>query len=821
MIKALTGEELLRIVPGKSVQSGSSGVVDDVVTDSRKIIGGGRSIFIGMQGAKSDGHEFIPLAYQSGVRSFIVEEGHLPQAALPGANVLVVADALRALQSIGQWNRSFFTGPVVGITGSNGKTIVKEWLGQMLGTQYNVAKSPKSYNSQSGVPLSLLGIQSYHKVALIEAGISEVGEMEILERMIQPSIGLFTNLGTAHDEGFADKKQKLEEKIKLFSESRLIIYRKDQHEVAKYLESKFSPDRLVSWSSVPGADYTLSVKKGAGQAKILLMQPDLSLHTFQTHFTGEASLENLRHVIVACLTLGMDAKAINTAINGLRPIEMRLTLKQGVHNCTLIDDTYNNDLAGLEVALEFLQNQRPKRRKILILSDLLQAGEDAKVYEQVARLVRHYQIDFVYGVGEAIRQLQPYFPDQSIFYADTASLLAAIQLEDFSNDLILIKGARKFEFEQIVNYLQERIHGTSLEINLNALGHNYSWYKNRLQPGTKIMAMVKAFAYGGGSLEIANQLQQLKADYLAVAYTDEGVFLRNHGIHLPIMVLNPEREGFRNLLKYKLDPVVYSVEFFDQVGRFCQAQDAWLNIHLDMDTGMHRLGFEREHMEELKQLILRYPLLKISSVYTHLAGADDAAHREFTLGQLEAFSEMSDEIRSLVDYPILLHALNSAGILQYPDSQMDMVRLGIGLYGIEVAGLFGKALRPISNLKTAISQIKNLPKGQTVGYGRKGQMAEDGRIATIPIGYADGYDRRFSNGKGYVAIHGKKAPIIGNVCMDMCMVDITGIDARVGDEVIVYGEFPSVIDLAQVIGTIPYELLTNISERVKRVYYLD
>ena len=821
MINELSLEELIQIIPGKLIRKGSKNIVSDIVTDSRKIISGNSSLFIALKGFKFDGHAFVATAYQLGVRNFILNEGYLQPEELPEANILAVTDTLDALQSLGRWNRNNFLGPVVGITGSNGKTIVKEWLGQVLGSVHNVAKSPKSYNSQVGVPLSLFGVEAYHQVALLEAGISKPGEMERLEQMIKPSIGIFTNLGTAHDEGFRDKSHKLEEKIKLFANSHFIIYRKEQVEVAKMLEDRFPQEKLVGWSSLPGAHYALSVKKVGDQAKIILLQPDLGIHTFYTGFTDEASLENLRHVIVACLTLGMLPKEINSAIRELRPVEMRLTVKQGLHNSTLIDDTYNNDVAGLEVALEFLQNQRPKRRRVLILSDLPQAGDSSMVYEQVSKLIRHYKIDFIYGVGKEIQQLKKYFPDTILIYPDTASLMSAINPKEVANDLILIKGSRSVEFERIVNHLQERIHGTTLETNLNALSHNYNFYKNRLRPKTKIMGMVKAFAYGGGSLEIANQLQQLNADYLAVAYTDEGVYLRNHGIILPIMVLNPDREGFHNLLKYRLDPVVYSLDFFDQAGKFCQANQASLNIHLDLDTGMHRLGFEQGDMEQLGQLIQQYPELKISSLYTHLAGADEAAHEDFTRGQLRQFQEMGDLIKSLLDYPVLLHALNSAGILRYPEYQFDMVRLGIGLYGIEVTGTFAQALRPISTLKTTISQIKSLSKGQSIGYGRMGQMQQDGQIATIPIGYADGYDRRFSNGKGYVSIRGTKAPIIGNVCMDMCMVDITGIDARVGDEVVVFGKFPSVIDLAKAIGTIPYELLTNISDRVKRIYYMD
>src|SRR5690606_32822182 len=821
MIKELSLEELIQIIPGKLIRKGSKNIVSDIVTDSRKIISGNSSLFIALKGFKFDGHAFVATAYQLGVRTFILNEGYLQPEELPEANILAVTDTLEALQSLGRWNRNNFLGPVVGITGSNGKTIVKEWLGQVLGSVHNVAKSPKSYNSQVGVPLSLFGVEAYHQVALLEAGISKPGEMERLEQMIKPSIGIFTNLGTAHDEGFRDKSHKLEEKINLFANSHFIIYRKEQVEVAKMLEDRFPQEKLVGWSSLPGAHYALSVKKVGDQAKIILLQPDLGIHTFYTGFTDEASLENLRHVIVACLTLGMLPKEINSAIRELRPVEMRLTVKQGLHNSTLIDDTYNNDVAGLEVALEFLQHQRPKQRKVLILSDLPQAANNTRTYEQVSQLIKHYQIDQIYGVGKDIQHLHKYFWGNFLHFEDTKSLIQALDPADVGNDLVLIKGARKYEFEAVVNHLQERIHGTTLEINLNALSHNYNFYKSKLQPGIKIMAMVKAFAYGGGSIEIANQLQQLKADYLAVAYTDEGVHLRNNGIHLPIMVLNPDPQGFNNLLKYRLEPVVYSLEFFDLIGTFCHSNGSSLNIHLDLDTGMRRLGFEKEDMAALGKLIVQHKTLAIRSLYTHLAGADDAAHEEFTLAQLASFREMSQTIKSYLDYPVLCHALNSAGILRYPEHHFDMVRLGIGLYGIEVTGLYEKALRPISTLKTTISQIKTLSKGESIGYGRKGKMIKDGKIATIPIGYADGYDRRFSNGKGYVLIHGHKAHVIGNVCMDMCMVDITGIDARVGDEVIVYGEEPSVVDLAQAIDTIPYELLTNISDRVKRVYYMD
>lgn len=819
MIHAFTIHELANIVGGSLIQTGNSHAIEHISTDSRDIGLGSKSLYIALKGVKFDGHEFTASVYDSGVRNFILNENQASPAGFPDANILAVSDTLDTLQKIAAWNRSEFTGTVIGITGSNGKTIVKEWLGQVVGKIHLVAKSPKSYNSQIGVPLSVLGINAYHKLALLEAGISRPGEMGKLEEIIRPTIGILTNLGSAHQEGFKNREEKLKEKIKLFAGSQYVVYRKDQREVAEMLEGVFSADRLIAWSEHPGTDYTLSIKRSEGGSMILLMKPDLTLYTFRTDFTDEASLENLRHVIVACLTLGMGAEAIDGGIQELRPIEMRLTLKEGRKRNTIIDDTYNNDLAGLSVALDFLLQQRPKQRKILILSDLLQAGENRKVYAKVGSLAQQHDIDLIYGVGENIKLLDDIFPGKCKVYPDTVSLINSGELEALNNDLILVKGARKFEFEKIVNHLQEKSHGTVLEINLNALAHNYNFYKKRLRPETKIMVMVKAFAYGGGAVEIANHLQQMKADYLAVAYTDEGIYLRNHGIHLPIMVLNPERESFSHLLKYGLDPVVYSLPFFKSLAQFVQVEKATMKIHLDLDTGMHRLGFVEDDLLELGRLLTESSFLEVASMYTHLAGADESVHNDFSLSQLDLFTKMYREIEGFLNYSPLKHALNSAGIIRFPNYQFDMVRLGIGLYGIGVNE--DTELQPISTLKTSISQIKTLKKGQTIGYGRKGVMGENGQIATLPIGYADGYDRRFGNGVGHVLIKGEKASVIGNVCMDMCMVDVTGMDVGVGDEVIIYGKGISLKEIAGKIGTIPYELLTNISNRVKRVYYSD
>ncbi|MCR9016946.1 bifunctional UDP-N-acetylmuramoyl-tripeptide:D-alanyl-D-alanine ligase/alanine racemase [Aquiflexum gelatinilyticum] len=822
MIQSLTTHQISGLVDGEVISQSGQGLVAWISIDSRNILEPSKTLFVALKGAKFDGHDFIKSVHEEGVRSFLIQKGSTVLDNLTTDSTFIVVDNLHeALQKLAAYERSLFSGPLVGITGSNGKTIVKEWLGQVLGQKYAVAKSPKSYNSQVGVPLSVFGIEQNHQVAIMEAGISKPREMMKLEAILKPEIGIFTNIGTAHEEGFESQNQKLAEKAILFENSKLIIYRKEHSKIHDLLTSKYDSNRLISWSDTAGADYTLSIKKESDRSKILLMKPDLSVFTFSVPFADQASLENIRHVIVASLSLGLDEALIQEGLNHLKAVEMRLTLKPGINDCLIIDDTYNNDLAGLRLALDFMAAQRPKRRKVIVLSDMLQVGNTEIVYTEVGELLNFHQIDFFIGVGEKIKLVTNSYQGKSVFFPNTEALISHISQEDFENDLILVTGARKFGFEAVVNRLQQRIHGTTLEINLNALTHNYNFYKTQILPNTKVMVMVKAFAYGGGAAEIANHLQQLRADYLAVAYTDEGVALREEGIRLPIMVLNPVQESFIHLEKFDLEPVVYSPDFFRQLGKFCQNRNISMKVHLDMDTGMHRLGFEQEHVQELISMIKSYPQLIIESIYTHLVGADEEIHRDFSLAQLRSFVEMCDTISGTLDYKPMRHALNSAGIIQFPEYQMDMVRLGIGLYGVEVSGKFETHLKPISTLKTTISQIKSIPQGQTIGYSRKGKMDEDGKIATIALGYADGYDRRFSNGKGFVLIDGKKAPVIGNVCMDMTMINITGIEANEGDEVIIYGPGISLKELSERIGTIPYELLTNISSRVKRVYYLD
>ncbi len=822
MLSLLSIAQLAEITGGEARGSEYAGSISQISIDSRQIIQPGQTLFVALRGAKADGADYIPDLIAGGIRVFLVHlDWKIREDLAEKATFLQVTDTRAALQAIAAFQRSQFTKPMVGITGSNGKTIVKEWLGQVLSQSYTVAKSPKSYNSQVGVPLSIFGIQAYHQVALLEAGVSKIGEMESLRKMIRPDLGIFTNIGTAHEEGFSGVGEKIREKLRLFSEAKLLIYCKDQAFLSSEIEKSFPPDRLISWSANPGGDFSVSVKKLETHSKIILMKSDLSTFTFQVPFADFASLENITHVIIAALTLGQEFPSIQAGLDHLKPVDMRLTLKPGLNDSLLIDDTYNNDIAGLKVALEFLSQQRPKRSKTLILSDLLQQGLAEKIYAEVAELIRSYGLDRIIGVGKEVRHLGDFFPDQFQNYPSTEALLDSLDPETFQNDLILITGARPFAFERVVNRLQQRIHGTTLEINLNALTHNFNFFKRQVKPETKMMVMVKAFAYGGGAAEIANHLQTMGADYLAVAFSDEGVSLRKQGIQLPIMVLNPAEESFDLLREYRLEPVVFSSEFFRKLGNYSQNHQIHLSIHLDLDTGMHRLGFEPQHLPELKTLIKSYPELKIASLYTHLVGADEEEHGEFSLAQLRQFTAMKDELLAEVEYRPLVHALNTAGIVRYPEFQMDMVRLGIGLYGVEVTGKYDAALKPVSTLKTTISQVKTLSPGATVGYSRKGKLPEGGKIATLAIGYADGYDRRFSQGKGYVLIHGKKAPVIGNVCMDMVMVDVSGIDAKAGDEALIYGEQIPLKELADRIGTIPYELLTNISTRVKRVYYLD
>ena len=791
-----------------------------LLTDSRKLINPKASVFFAIKGEKRDGHVFIKELYEKGVRDFVVNE--LPELKLTDANFYQVDNTIAALQGLASAHRKQFDYPVIGITGSNGKTIVKEWLYQLLSPDYAIIKSPGSYNSQIGVPLSVWGMEQRHELGIFEAGISTTNEMEKLQKIIQPTIGVLTNIGSAHDEGFANREAKIAEKLKLFSHVKCMIYP----------EHAAIPDKLlgelkcekIPWAfgqkSTMRFDITATFQKNTEISCVY----NRRITRFTVPFTDKASIENAASCVAVMIFLQVPTKVITERMKALHGIKMRLELKNGINQCLLIDDTYNNDLAGLGVALDFLEQQKHTKKKTVVLSDLLESGEEQRtLYQRVNKLLVQHKIQRLVGVGENISKNRSVFalPEQTFFDSSESLLASHNKLRLFEQEVVLIKGARKFHFERIANALQEKLHGTRLEINLEALTHNLNFYKSLLKPKTKLMVMVKALAYGSSAFEIARLLQYHKVDYLAVAYTDEAVRLRQAGITLPILVLNPQSETFGQLLNHRITPLVYSKEMLLALLTFLkESNNVLLPIHINIDTGMHRLGFEPAEIVELISLLKKHQdLIKIEGAMTHLAGADEARHESFSKQQFKTFEDCTKLMEQGLEILLLKHALNSAGLVRFPEQQLDMVRLGIGLYGIEPNQIAQENLRVVSCLKTTISQIKQIKKGETIGYGRAGIANETMQIATIAIGYADGFDRRLSQAVGRVWVNGKLAPVIGRVCMDMTMIDVTELSVKEGDEVEIFGENLPVQDLADWLGTIPYEVFTGVNERVKRLYF--
>ncbi len=805
--------------------------------DSRKLAFPQQALFFAIQGQRHDGHQFLDELYQRGLRNFIVESRAFSLDNYPQANFLWVKSSVEALQKIAGFHRRQFTFPVVGITGSNGKTIVKEWLSQLLAPSFRMVRSPRSYNSQVGVPLSLWRMEPQHELGIFEAGISQPDEMEKLANIIQPTLGIFTNIGSAHDEGFTHRAQKIQEKLLLFRESQHLIYCRDHEEIHQEVlafQQKHPALQTLTWSYHQPA--TLEVKEvyENQEGTSLIWHYQGKQYSSQIPFRDEASLENLLHCLVAGLHIGLLPHEINQQMLRLHPVSMRLELKPGINDCLLIDDSYNNDLGGLEIALDFLKSQKQKERKIVVLSDILESGLSEEVlYQKVARLLKEKKVDGLIGIGKNISSHAHLFDLQSLFFEDAPTLLkerALFQPDSFwfSQALLLVKGARIFAFEQIIRHLEQKTHGTILEINLNALVHNLNFFRSQLKPKTKLMAMVKAFAYGSGSAEVASLLQFHRVDYLAVAYADEGVYLRENGIHIPIMVLNPSQETFVQLFQYDLEPELYSFRILKEYISFYQTytqkkpKKHWA-IHLKIDTGMHRLGFAPNEIRKLADYLQEHlpPKVLVASVFSHLAGADEAAHEDYSRQQIEEFQQIAQTLEKALGYSVIKHILNSPGILRFPEAHLDMVRLGIGLYGIEANGWAQDHLELVGTLKTSISQIKHVESGATIGYSRMGKAHKPMRIATIAIGYADGFPRKLSNGQGEVWVNGKKVPVVGNVCMDMAMIDISHVEAEEGDEVIIFGQEYSIFELARRLETIPYEVLTNVGERVKRVFYTE
>ncbi|WP_462222163.1 bifunctional UDP-N-acetylmuramoyl-tripeptide:D-alanyl-D-alanine ligase/alanine racemase [Ferruginibacter sp.] len=819
--------EIEKIIDGKFlISKNAAAFIEHLLIDSRKLLFPSSTLFFTIPGPRRQGNAFVKDLYNKGVKNFIVDASFVfLEDNYPDANILLAANVLDALQKLTAHHRKQFNIPVIGITGSNGKTIVKEWLHQLLQTDYTIVRSPKSYNSQIGVPLSVWQINATHNFGIFEAGISMPGEMQRLEEIIEPTIGIFTNIGEAHSEGFENITEKIKEKIKLFIKTPVVVYCKDEilvDEALLELQQK-NNNILFSWGQKEAATLcitTIQVQPFNTVIKGIFKERKISI---SIPFTNDAAIKNAITCWCVLLHLQINDEIIQERMLQLKPVEMRLELKEGINNCSVINDSYSADITSLSIALDFLQQQQQHPKRTVILSDILQSGKsNAALYKEVADILQQKNIQRIFGIGTEILKHSDAFATikETGFFNSTAEFKQQFPSLHFYNESILLKGARVFEFEQISHLLEQKTHQTVLEINLNAIINNLKVYQQQLKPGVKLMAMVKAFSYGSGSFEIANLLQFQKVDYLAVAYADEGVELRRAGITLPIMVMNAEESTFDMLVQFNLEPELYSFGILNAFEKYLQ-QSGINNypVHIKLDTGMHRLGFVATEMEELCKKISTGETFKIQSVFSHLAASDSKAHDDFTKQQEKLFLKSCSAIEKNISYPFLKHIANTSAIHRHKNLQLDMVRLGIGLYGVDANKKIQQQLKNVSTLKTTISQIKKIKSGESIGYNRKGIAEKDSVIATVRIGYADGYPRSLSNGIGKMWVNKNLVPVIGSVCMDMTMLDITGVDAKEGDDVIVFGEKLSVAELAEWANTIPYEILTGISQRVKRVYY--
>ncbi len=789
-----------------------------ITTDTRQISFPAETLFIAIISPQRNGHAYIRNAYSKGVRHFLVMEKQ-DKENFPEAVFYETPDTLRALQQMAAFHRNQFNIPVIGITGSNGKTIVKEWLNQMLSPDFNICRSPRSYNSQIGVPLSIWQLDKSYTLGIFEAGISLAGEMENLQHIIRPTIGIFTNLGTAHEEGFSSKEEKLTEKWKLFIDCKHIICCTDDPLIRQMAEK--NKGKIISWGRRKDAAYRITDIGQKGTATTLALMHDGFEHTFNIPFTDQASIENTIHCIVTCLHLGLSAEVLDKRINGLHALHMRLEWKKGVFGSLILNDSYSYDLTSLEIALNHLQQQAGNGKMMAVLSDLPGTPSN-KAYSDVAALLAQKRISRLIAVGEKIQPFITLFETAGIdteWYPDTNTLLEKANRKQFEKATILIKGARVFEFEKIAAALQQQQHETVLEINLSALANNLKAYRAILNPGTKMMVMLKAFGYGSTDAELGRWLQHHGADYLAVAYADEGVALREGGVQLPIMVMNPEPGAFEQIIQHNLEPELYCFDIL-------KAFDAYLSdvgltqypVHIKLDTGMHRLGFLPEETGELGKLLAKSETMRVVSVFTHLVASENPVHDHFTKEQGTIFEEATQSLARQLPYPFIRHACNTAGILRHPELHFDMVRLGIGLFGASNASAEKLRLQAVSRLLTTVAQVKKVKAGQSVGYGRQAILSRDSLIATVRIGYADGYRRQLGNGTGTMYVNGMHAPVVGNVCMDMTMLDVTDVPGvQAGHRVEVFGEHITVSQIARQSGTIPYEIMTGISQRVKRV----
>jgi len=787
--------------------------------DSRLITNGTATVFFALKGKARNGQQFMAEAFMKGVRMFVVSDE--PEAEkFPGADFLLVPNPLLALQQLAAFRRERFTYPVIGITGSNGKTVVKEWLNQLLAEDEVIVRSPRSYNSQLGVPLSVWLMNTSHTLGIFEAGISEPGEMEALGNIIAPDIGLFLNLGTAHLENFASPEALAEEKAKLFKGCKTVLASSDYPLIRSSLHRCGFSGGLITWSVLgKEADLQLIESQSSENLTELRLNWRGRLFSLSLPFSDKASQENALACIAYLLWRGIDEGELRERLLRLAPVAMRMEVVEGIAGSRLINDSYSSDLRSLEIALQFQQQQSKGRRKVVVISDMFQTGiPETELYVELASLLRDYQIDLVFAVGDVIRRNKSVFELNTIFYTKTEELLNEISGHLLPEDILLVKGSRDFRFERIIQLLQEKAHDTVLEVDLGKMAYNLNIFRSRLKPGVGLMAMVKAFSYGSGGVEVARLLEFQGVNYLGVAYTDEGVNLRRAGISVPIVVMNPERSGMEALVRYRLEPEIYSFASLKriaaEIAKHSPAQP-W-PVHIKIDTGMNRLGFDPGDMALLADALKKIPCLEVQTVFSHLAAAESPQHDDFTRAQIDLFRRSSEELSVLLGKRFLRHIANTAGISRFPEAHFDMVRLGIGLYGIDVCG--GEALQGVSTLRTVVSQIKQVEPGDSVGYGRAFIARERTKIAVIPIGYADGFRRSLSQGKGQVLINGKRYPVAGNVCMDMSMIDISGGDVCEGDTVIIFGEGNSLDELASRLDTIPYEVLTSVPPRVKRIF---
>lgn len=816
-----TIENIVNLLDVKRIGNCESNV-DWLLTDSRSLCFAEETLFFALKSKRNDGHKYITDLYERGVRNFVVSD--LPQNmdAYTDANFLQTDNPLKALQKLAEKHRAKFDIPVVGITGSNGKTVVKEWIYQLLSPDHIVTRSPRSYNSQIGVPLSVWLMNEKTEVAVFEAGISEMNEMEHLQSIIRPTIGILTNIGGAHQENFYSLNDKCMEKLTLFKDCDVVVYDGDNEMISSCVSKCLFGAREIAWSKVDNERplYIESIKKGDTSTTIRYRYLGMP-NEYTIPFIDDASVENSLHSLAVALYMMVPAEEITRRMALLEPVAMRLEVKEGKNNCTLINDSYNSDLASLDIALNFMarRSEEMGRKRTLILSDLLETGQSSKfLYRQVADLVKTHGVDRVIGIGTEISEASSRFEVEKHFFHTTEEFLSSDWLLNLRNEVVLIKGSRSFHFDLITERLELKVHETILEINLNALVDNLNHYRSKLKPDTKMVCMVKASAYGAGSYEIAKTLQDHRVDYLAVAVADEGSELRKAGITSSIIIMNPELTSFKTLFDYKLEPEVYNFHLLNELIKAAEKEGVNnFPIHIKLDTGMHRLGFAPSEVPELIRRLKRQSAVIPRSVFSHLVGSDSTQFDAFTRRQIEMFEQATEELQSAFSHKILRHICNTAGIARYPGAQFDMVRLGVGLYGVDP--FTNRMLHNVSTLKTTILQIRDVPQEETVGYSRKGRLERDSRIAAIPIGYADGLNRHLGNGRAWCLVNGQRAPYVGNICMDVCMIDVTDIDCKEGDKVIIFGEGLPVTELAEILDTIPYEILTSVSTRVKRVYY--